>query len=97
MVVPDTTSPLTPPPNVEWHAFDYANKGETAPPQELDYELVWIIETIYSNGVDLGYYDGHTFRTRNGSDDCSVSYWAEITYPEPPEGWDADGDEEAAE
>ena len=91
----DTTESSTVPPPVAWHAFDYENKDETAPPRELNYELVWIIETFYSNGVDLGYFDGHTFRTRSGSDDCNVTHWALIDYPEPPEGWDADeGDDE---
>jgi len=81
-------------PDIEWHAFDYEDRAKTAPPRNLWHELVWIVERYYTEGVDLGYYDGYTFRTYAGSDDCSVSYWAEIDYPEPPEGWDADDEDE---
>jgi hypothetical protein len=77
-----------------WHAFDYRNKDATAPPRELAEELVWIIERQYAEGVDLGYFDGYTFRTWGGSDDCHVTHWAEISYLEPPAGWDDDEDED---
>ncbi len=46
--------------------------------------LVWIVEQFYEEGVTLGYFDGYTFRTWNGSDDCSVSHWAPINYPALP-------------
>lgn len=74
-------------PHVEWRRFDYENKAETAPKGS---DLVWIVEDYYSSGVDIGYFDGFTFRTSAGSDDCSVSWWAPITYPEPPEEWPAE-------
>jgi hypothetical protein len=74
-------------PHVEWHPFDYKNKNATRPPHS---DPVWIVERSCSGGVDLGYFDGFTFCTINGSDDCHVTHWAEIGYPEPPAGWDDD-------
>lgn len=66
----------------DWQMFSYDDKGNTAP---TAYEVVWVVEEFYTNGVTLGYFDGFTFRTlADGSDDCSVSYWAEVDYPEPP-------------
>jgi len=66
---------------ITWNAFDYADKANTAPKHS---ELVWIVEEFYEDGVTLGYFDGYTFRTWGGSDDCSVSWWAEIEKPPPP-------------
>ena len=86
--------PEAPAPTVEWHAFDYANKKATAPSSDLHYAMLGIVERFYTEGVTLGYFDGFTFRTYNGSDDCSVSHWAEIDYPEPPEGWDEQDDDD---
>lgn len=65
----------------EWRRFDYNDKASTAPVAE---RLVWIVEQFYEEGVTLGYFDGYTFRTWRGSDDCSVSWWAEIEYPPVP-------------
>jgi hypothetical protein len=69
--------------NIVWHRFDYANKASTKPPTD---NLVWVVEEFYEEGVTLGYFDGYTFRTWGGSDDCEVSWWAEITYPALPAG-----------
>lgn len=66
---------------VDWHAFDYADKANTAPPAG---ELVWIREDFYEDGVTLGQFDGWTFTTYWGSDDCSVSWWAPIVRPDDP-------------
>lgn len=66
---------------VDWKPFDYRNKSGTAPKSD---ELVWIVEEFYELGVTFGYFDGYTFRTWEGSDDCSVSFWAPIEYPERP-------------
>lgn len=79
---------------LEWHRFDYEDKTNTPPPQELDCEMVWIVEDFYTDGVTLGCFDGNTFRTYGGSDDCSVLWWAEITYPEPPASWKPGGDDD---
>lgn len=79
---------------LEWRRFDYDDKAGTAPPRDLDYEPVWIVEDFYTQGVTLGYFDGLSFRTFGGSDDCSVSWWAEITYPEPPGDWKPEGDDD---
>lgn len=79
-------------PDLEWHSYDYSDKT-TAPPREMAEELVWIVER-YAGGVDVGYFDGFTFRTWSGSDDCHVTHWAEMAYPEPPEGWDKDAEED---
>lgn len=70
-----------------WRRFDFDDKKATAPPTD---ELVWIVEDFYENGTTLGYFDGFTFRTYSGSDDCSVSWWAPITYPDPPAQWERD-------
>lgn len=72
--------------SAQWHPFDYANKKANAPTADT---LVWIVEDFYEEGVTVGYFDGFTFRTWTGSDDCSVSWWAPIEYPAspgPPEG-----------
>jgi len=74
---------------VEWKVYDRADKKATAPEPDV---LVWIIERFYGDGTpDLGFFDGSTFRTWAGSDDCSVRLWAPIEYPEPPEGLDVEG------
>jgi hypothetical protein len=82
-----------PAPVVEWHPFDH-DDDSTAPKH---HNLVWIVEDFYI-GVSLGSFDGFAFRDDSGSDDCSVSYWAEIAYPEPPAEWtanrDAEGDDD---
>ena len=70
---------------IEWKPFDYTRKAETKP-RHVDV-LYWIIEEFYEQGVTLGYFDGFTWRTSWGSDDCSVSWWAEIQYPDPPPDW----------
>ena len=67
--------------DVEWHKFDYDDKS-TAPPKKFEQELVWIYEEHYLEGIGLGYFDGFIFRMWTGTDDCSVSHWAEIQYPE---------------
>lgn len=69
-----------------WKKYDRAAKKETAPHPDT---LVWIREEFYEGGVTLGYFDGFTFRTWSGSDDCSVSRWAEIAYPVDPDVADA--------
>lgn len=66
----------------EWHKFDYEKKAETAPPADT---LVWIVEEFYVQGVTLGYFDGFTFRTWQGSDDCSIAAWAALQFPEMPD------------
>lgn len=65
-----------------WRRFDYDDKRSTAPD---DAALVWIVEDFYQKGVTVGYFDGFTFRCWDGNDDCFVSWWAPITYPEAPE------------
>ncbi|MEV8439159.1 hypothetical protein AB0425_17430 [Actinosynnema sp. NPDC051121] len=71
----------------QWRRFDYEHKQATAPPVD---QLVWIVEDHYSDIPDIGYFDGFTMRLAHGSDDCSVSWWAPITYPEPPAQWKRD-------
>lgn len=66
---------------VEWKPFDYDNKAATAP---AIHELVWIVEEYYFDGVAIGYFDGYTFRVWSGTDDCSVTHWAPMLYPEAP-------------
>lgn len=66
---------------VQWFRFDYANKAATAPKAG---GYVWIMEDFYEQGVTLGYFDGATMRTAGGSDDCHVTHWAAIEYPQPP-------------
>lgn len=52
------------------------------PPDE---EVVWVFEEFYLEGVGLGLFDGFTWRLcPSGSDDCQVSWWMPITYPEGP-------------
>jgi hypothetical protein len=68
--------------NVKWRPFDYDNRRETGPESD---KLVWINE-VYYHGVTVGVFDGFTFRTWWGSDDCAVSHWAPIVWPEPPGG-----------
>jgi hypothetical protein len=73
---------------VDWHEFDYNRKADTP----TDYDLVWIVENYYAGGVTVGYFDGFTFRTWSGSDDCSVSHWAPIVYPAGPAATGGDPD-----
>lgn len=68
-----------------WKKFDYERKSDTAPDKSLWHTELWIVETFYDEGVTIGYYDGHTFRTSGGSDDCHVSHWAEIDIPDMPD------------
>jgi hypothetical protein len=67
---------------VEWHQYNREDKPNTTP-ANVD-ELVWIFETFYTGGVDVGYFDGFTFRMWSGSDDCNVTHWAPMETPEPP-------------
>lgn len=69
-------------PEPTWHHYDYTDKANTAPPHD---NLVWIREDFYSDGVTVGFFDGYTFRTWTGSDDCSVSWWMDIDYPADPD------------
>jgi hypothetical protein len=64
---------------VTWHPFDYADKTATKPPDD---KLVWIYEDNYAHAVTLGYFDGFTFRFWTGSDDCYVTKWAFVDFPE---------------
>lgn len=66
---------------MNWNKFNYDDKETTAPPK---YEFVWIIETFYSSKATIGYFDGFTMRTVEGSDDCHVTHWAPIEYPAGP-------------
>lgn len=66
---------------VKWNKYNPKDKENTAP-TELD-TLVWIVEENYDL-ERLGYFDGFTFRIWSGSDDCSVTHWAEIEYPDYP-------------
>lgn len=65
----------------DWRPFDYDNKAKTAP---KDGELVWVVEENYVGGISFGFFDGFTFCTWWGSDDCHVTHWAPIVTPEPP-------------
>jgi hypothetical protein len=65
-----------------WYQFDYDDKPNTAPPVDVP---VWIREDQYMDGVTIGYFDGFTFRTWTGSDDCAVSWWMDLTYPADPD------------
>lgn len=67
--------------SVQWRRYDYSDKRNTAPGSD---DLVWIREDYYEDGVTVGFFDGFTFRTWAGSDDCSVSHWAPIELPEDP-------------
>ena len=68
--------------STEWREFDYDRRYEMAPPPG---EMVWIVETFYADGVTIGVYDGTTFRVLpSGSDDCSVSHWAPMSFPPTP-------------
>lgn len=70
-------------PVTDWRAFDYGNKLATRPPDD---QLVWIIEQDYAEAwITVGYFDGFTFRVWYGSDDCFVSHWAFIVYPQAPD------------
>jgi hypothetical protein len=65
----------------EWKPFDYGNKSQTAPPGG---EVVFVFDEYY-DGVTLGLFDGFTMRTLpGGSDDCHVTHWATIEYPDAP-------------
>lgn len=66
---------------IDWRPYDRTAKTTTAPPADA---LVWIYERFYEEGVTVGYFDGFTFRTWTGSDDCSVSHWAPIEFPAVP-------------
>lgn len=71
---------------MKWHPFDYGDRANTGPPEGTEYEPYWIVEEFYSPAwVTIGYFDGYTWFTWGGSDDCSVTHWAEIDYPEVPE------------
>lgn len=67
---------------VDWRPYGRERKTETTP--DAHYDLVWINEAFY-HGVTMGYFDGFTWCTFAGSDDCHVTHWAPIEYPEPPE------------
>lgn len=75
-------------PVVGWRPFDYDAKAAAAPETDV---LVWIVEEDYAEGVTVGYFDGFTFRTWQGSDDCSVSHWAPLAYPAAPAKESSDG------
>ena len=72
--------------DVQWTVYDRNDKAGTTPPSDrYSDDLVWIVEEFYEGGgVTIGFFDGYTWRTWAGSDDCSVSAWAPIAYPEPP-------------
>lgn len=76
-------------PVVEWHRFDHDDRENTRPPHE---DLVWVVDKFAGNQVTLGVFDGHTMITYWGSDDCSISHWALIDYPEAPAGKDLDAE-----
>lgn len=74
--------------SVDWRPFDYKNKTFTAPPHDVP---VWIRENQYVEGVTIGFFDGFTFCTWTGSNDCHVSWWADLDYPDDPgpgEDWE---------
>jgi hypothetical protein len=64
----------------DWREFDYDRRAETAPPPN---QLVYVHD-VYNHGVSMGLFDGDTFRMWWGSDDCSISHWAPIEWPDPP-------------
>lgn len=66
--------------SVEWRQFDYFSKPATAPDEN---ELVWVREEN-DRAVTLGYFDGFTFRIWTGTDDCSITHWAPLEYPDAP-------------
>jgi hypothetical protein len=69
---------------VDWHEFDYYGRHATEPPKE---EMLWVVEDFYLDGeVGLGFFDGFTFRLNSGTDDCNVTHWARIEFPDKPEG-----------
>jgi hypothetical protein len=66
---------------VTWHPYNWNDKEATKPPKI--YTLYWIKED-QEDEITMGYFDGFTWHLWGGSDDCSASAWAEITYPGGP-------------
>lgn len=66
---------------VQWTEFDYADRDGTRPPET--WTLYWIMEA-QEGGVEVGYFDGYTWHLWGGADDCKVTHWAPIEYPEAP-------------
>ena len=79
----------------KWREFDYEDKGQTAPDRKDWHELMWCIEY---NQVEVGYFDGFTWRRWSGSDDFSVDFWAPMAWPSgplpeaPDSHWDVDSE-----
>lgn len=54
------------------------------PPQGVENaDLVWVFE-VFEGVVNIGYFDGLTWRLWGGSDDCEVTHWASMAYPQRP-------------
>ncbi len=56
-----------------WHKYDHDNKD--ANPLPPTGELVYILESYYIDGVDMGYWDDGWWRHWAGSDDVGVIAW----------------------
>jgi len=67
---------------VEWHLFDY-NDREGSTPHHRD--EVWVANAQDGDenepAVEVGWFDGYTFNTRDAKDDCDIIAWAEISPP----------------
>lgn len=74
-----------------WHEFSVDNRKETRPPGPGN---VWVYDPD-NYGVTIAHYDHITpddntgfFRACNGDMLVNVTHWAEIEYPDEPEGVD---------
>jgi len=72
---------------VTWKPFDYDDK-KTAPPVD---KLVWVVEELYHGmaTATLGFFDGSVMYvwsddSKTMSDDCYITWWAEMERPEKP-------------
>lgn len=66
---------------VEWHPFDYDNKDKTRPQHE---NAVWVVDAYDNDRVGVGYFDGYTMVDETMHDDCCITFWADIDYPDAP-------------
>lgn len=66
-----------------WYKYDYDDKD--ANPLPPAGELVYILETYYIDGVDMGYWDDGWWCHWSGSDDVGVVAWHPFEFPAVPQ------------
>lgn len=69
---------------IAWNRFDHTAPTVTGPADTTGESPYWVVEDRRPARSTIAYFTDSGWMLADGSDDASISWWAEIEYPAPP-------------